>query len=284
MQSNRSSDLLRCRGVFVESSFGTAGTIALVFLLWCCVGCARMRPARGMRIVRHEKSIPVWSSGIAAKGTCEPSKETLSSSTFLLRNVLTKSECEEIVETSEKMGYTQDAPVSLGRDVRKNENCVWVMDDDFNRAIFERAKPLLPASLALFDETLQPCLGLNARWRLYKYNPTDVFKIHSDGAWTGAGLDAEGEYVDDIYHGTGLSWLTFLVYLNEDFEGGTTSFYTRDGRHNTLTVKPEQGSALCFFHGYHPLSPLHQGDLVTEGTKYVARTEVIYRHPPGLFA
>lgn len=48
---------------------------------------------------------------------------------FLLQNLVTPSECAALIRLSEAMGYTEDAPVSLGRDVRHNENCVWIADD-----------------------------------------------------------------------------------------------------------------------------------------------------------
>ena len=38
---------------------------------------------------------------------------------------------------------------------------------------------------------------------------------------------------------------------------------------------------LAFFHGHHPLSPLHDGAPVPRGVKYVVRTDVMYRAPPG---
>ena len=37
---------------------------------------------------------------------------------FVLSNVLAVDECEQILRLSEAMGYTEDAPVSLGRNVR----------------------------------------------------------------------------------------------------------------------------------------------------------------------
>jgi hypothetical protein len=43
-----------------------------------------------------------------------------------------------------------------------------------------------------------------------------------------------------------------------------------------LTVHVPKGGALCFFHGEHPLSPLHEGSLVTAGTKTVVRSDVLY--------
>lgn len=42
------------------------------------------------------------------------------------------------------------------------------------------------------------------------------------------------------------------------------------------TVNVPKGGALCFFHGEHPLSPLHEGSLVTAGTKTIVRSDVLY--------
>ena len=227
---------------------------------------------------------------------------------FVIQNVLTKEECQRFIDLSESMGYTPDAPVSLGRNIRHNENCVWMMNANINQQIFNRIQHLVPQSILFRDDVpnIGPPISLNQRWRLYKYNPNDVFKAHTDGAWAGSGINPEtGEYIQDIYDGTALSWLTFLIYLNDDFEGGSTKFpithnnnndeqnlFGDDNNHNNnknhqksssyFEVQPKQGSVLCFYHGYHPLSKLHEGSLVTNGTKYVARTEVLYTLPPEL--
>ena len=75
-----------------------------------------------------------------------------------------------------------------------------------------------------------------------------------------------------------LSKLTFLIYLNDDFGGGGTSFYapsTVDGVLDCRAVRPVAGSALVFPHGATSAA-LHEGSGVTHGTKYVIRSEVLY--------
>ena len=173
------------------------------------------------------------------------------------------------------MGYSEDAPVSLARDVRQNENCVWIADEALNDAIFERARACLPAGV-----DGGPLVGLNRRWRLYKYNPGDIFKVHTDGSWPGSGLDKSGKLVKDIF-GDRWSQLTFVLYLNDDFVGGATRFFSRPNGECTASVPAERGAALCFFHGEHPWSPLHEGGKVTRGTKYIIRSDVLYRFPDG---
>jgi hypothetical protein len=66
------------------------------------------------------------------------------------------------------------------------------------------------------------------------------------------------------------SQLTFLVYLNDGFEGGATAFHA--GR-ASLLVRPERGKALVFYH-----RQLHEGTPVARGRKYVLRADVMYRH------
>jgi len=55
--------------------------------------------------------------------------------------------------------------------------------------------------------------------------------------------------------------------LNEDFEGGTTMLIT-----NNQVITPKTGMLLLFDHKI-----LHAGLPVTSGTKYVLRTDVMYR-------
>lgn len=64
-----------------------------------------------------------------------------------------------------------------------------------------------------------------------------------------------------------------MVYLNDGFEGGETSFedsYTEDS-FDEFSVTPERGTALFFEHAVH-----HKGEPVLEGRKYVLRTDVMY--------
>lgn len=198
---------------------------------------------------------------------------------FVLSGVLTPAECDDLVRFAETVGYTEDAPVSLARNIRQNENCVWLADDQLNDGIFERCKKLLPQQV----EGCELC-GLNARWRLYKYNPSDIFRPHTDGSWPGSGLDSSGCLVRDKY-GDRWSQLTIVLYLNDEFEGGPTRFFYpvkggRNDEHRAVEAKAPRGGAVCFFHGEHPLSPLHEGGLVSKGTKYIIRSDVLYKLAP----
>merc|ERR1712063_165277 len=105
-----------------------------------------------------------------------------------------------------------------------------------------------------------------------KYGESDVFKAHTDGAWPGSAV-VDGEYQHDAF-GDRWSHLTFVVYLNDNFAGGETTFFSpaqggQRGMYHARSVPAKQGAACVFFHGQHPLSPLHEGSEVTSGTKYI---------------
>lgn len=74
------------------------------------------------------------------------------------------------------------------------------------------------------------------------------------------------------------SRLTLLIYLNDEFSGGYTTFFTPSiqGGLDAWPVRPVQGGAMIFPHGATEGSLLHEGSGVVEGAKYVIRTEVLY--------
>ena len=173
---------------------------------------------------------------------------------FLLHNFLTPQECERFIAQTEEVGY-EDAPIttSIGfvmrKDIRSNDR-VMLDHEELAQQLFERARPLLPATWFGWE-----LCGFNERFRFYRYDPGQHFAPHTDGYYE----NPKGER----------SHLTFMVYLNEGFEGGATTF--ERGR-ESLEVVPRTGLALVF---YHKL--LHEGAVVEKGRKYVLRTDVMYR-------
>ena len=72
-----------------------------------------------------------------------------------------------------------------------------------------------------------------------------------------------------------------MLYLNDDFEGGGTAFYTPSrevGSIDAHTVAPRQGSVLVFPHG-EAASLVHEGCFCKRGVKYIIRTDVLYSIP-----
>ncbi|MGK3760948.1 MAG: hypothetical protein ACI8RD_013266, partial [Bacillariaceae sp.] len=154
--------------------------------------------------------------------------------------------------------------------------------------------------------------GINRRWRFFRYGQGCVYRPHIDGSWpdsrltkikvkkdnnnnntaTTTGNDTSYEYKYEVDKtGNTRSYLTFLIYLNDNFDGGETKFYypvstttsTNNDNDNEKTslvargVIPKRGSVLVFPQG-NTASLLHEGSAVTKGIKYVIRTDVLYQH------
>ena len=81
--------------------------------------------------------------------------------------------------------------------------------------------------------------------------------------------DQFGLHVDVQDHATAKRYLAFLVYLNDDFKGGETTF-----PYNKLTIKPETGKVLVFPPTWqYP----HKGVPVKSGSpKYIMSTYLHY--------
>ena len=197
---------------------------------------------------------------------------------FQLLDVLGDAECAQLVAISDALGYHDDAPVSLPHHVRHNTNVNWVVDESIDGPIWERCRPLIPERVAG-----APALGLNARFRFYRYREGDFFRPHTDGAWPGSRV-RNGRLVHDAY-GDRISQMTMLLFLSDGYTGGRTLFYVREpggtsgGGAEAVGVATPKGAALCFPHGLHPLHCLHAGEPVSSGTKYIIRTDVLFGLP-----
>eukprot|EP00418_Pyrodinium_bahamense_P037453 CAMPEP_0179192802 /NCGR_PEP_ID=MMETSP0796-20121207/95802_1 /TAXON_ID=73915 /ORGANISM="Pyrodinium bahamense, Strain pbaha01" /LENGTH=309 /DNA_ID=CAMNT_0020897093 /DNA_START=5 /DNA_END=934 /DNA_ORIENTATION=- len=195
-------------------------------------------------------------------------------SAFLLRNLLTPAECDDIIAQAEAFGL-RDCGAS--RRVRVTDR-VSAMGEDLGRLLFARARPHLtdiimpaygqpPRGVPAMMEGLWAPQGLNPCFRVCRYSRGGFFLPHFDG-----GFD-----ISDTFR----SIKTFMLYLNDDFEGGPTNFYSAGQPHyrqpmlkNVIhSLRPEKGSCLVFNHQI-----THDGGELISGAKYILRTEVMYNH------
>lgn len=105
------------------------------------------------------------------------------------------------------------------------------------------------------NDSLEP-IGCNPNLRLYKYTKGHAFGRHVDGS--------------NSVEGTGDTLWTVLIYLSE-CRGGATRFYTSAKK--SVAFDPVPGSILLHLHGDHCLE--HEAEVVTQGTKYVLRTDLV---------
>src|SRR5688500_14106565 len=174
----------------------------------------------------------------------------ISNNIFTVDNFWTKQQCEAFTGKSESIGYeaatieTEKGYV-LNESVRNNNRVIY---KDFQLAtdIWKQLQPFAPRRIGN-----SIAVGLNELFRFYKYQVGQQFKKHRDQSFIRNDVEA--------------SYYTFMIYLNDDCEGGETSF-------NDLLIKPKQGMALIFQHDLE-----HAGNPVTQGVKYVLRTDIMYR-------
>ncbi|WP_444920445.1 prolyl hydroxylase family protein [Microbulbifer sp. CnH-101-G] len=200
---------------------------------------------------------------------------------FQLLNVFSNEECQRLIDITENIGYLPDAAVSLPREVRHNDSLTWVVDETTERLIWQRCSAFMQDPKDYF-EGREP-VGLNQRFRFYRYGEGDYFQFHTDGAWPGSQI-IDGQLVANGFPDR-FSEMTFLVLLSEDFDGGATRFrvnadnpYQQPSRHSMMDidVRTPAGSVLCFPHGMHPLHRIHSSTPITRGIKYIIRTDILF--------
>ncbi|MDJ0910975.1 MAG: 2OG-Fe(II) oxygenase [Woeseiaceae bacterium] len=169
---------------------------------------------------------------------------------FAIVDFLSTEECDRMVVRAEDAGFSE-APIDGTSgpivDSRVRNNSRVVFDDaELATDLWQRCEAFITSPI----QSWVP-VSLNERFRIYRYDQYQNFQWHSDGRFSRNEREESRQ--------------TFMVYLNDDFEGGATSF--RDFR-----VYPARGMALCFDHALS-----HEGSVVTNGRKYVLRTDVMYR-------
>jgi predicted 2-oxoglutarate/Fe(II)-dependent dioxygenase YbiX len=172
---------------------------------------------------------------------------------WTIDDFLSKEECDELIYSSEVAGY-EEAKVSLSsgaqmmKGLRNNDRLMY-KDDALASRLWEKLKSYCPESI---DNAV--AVGLNEMFRFYRYEEGQRFKRHIDGRFK---KDENTE-----------SRITFMVYLNEGYEGGETTF-------DNVRISAKTGKALCFIH-----EQKHESIPLASGIKYVLRSDVMYWSSP----
>lgn len=169
---------------------------------------------------------------------------------FLIKDFLTESECDHYISLSQEKVFEEAKINVFGRQqmnkgIRNNDRLM-IFDTAIAEEFFNKAEEFIPQ-----EHDGYQILNFNEMLRVYKYAPGQRFKMHRDGSY--------------IRNEREKSFYTFMIYLNDDFEGGETEF------ENLFTVAPKKGTALVF---HHPLR--HEGKTLVSGLKYVLRTDIMY--------
>ena len=173
-------------------------------------------------------------------------------------NMLSNSECDKIIELSrdkvERSTVIGNSKLNDISSVRTSKNTFLSNSID----------PLMKS----IDDRIQNIIGINPEnyedLQVVHYKPGTFYKAH----WDACDINKDPRCSEDYKKG-GYRFATFLLYLNDDIEGGETEFPLIGKK-----IKPEKGKGVLFFNlegdlsGRRELSK-HAGLPPTKGEKWM---------------
>ena len=147
--------------------------------------------------------------------------------------------------------FDNPSKVELINDKHRKYHRVQFQDENLLMNYIEKVK-------SLYSQKQKICVGMNKYIRLSKYEPGQFFGIHKDGI----NFDKDNKQ--------NMSYATLNIFLNEDFEGGETIFYTNDKKTVTLKCIPKTGRGSFFYS-----QQFHEGAKLLSGYKYLLRTDLM---------
>ena len=170
-------------------------------------------------------------------------------------NFLSNEECDKIIDMSKdklfiSKIYSKDED-TLASNFR-NSLQHWLTDDDiFIKNISDRIRKITNAKTN-YTEPLQ----------IVKYPENGYYNHHYDACTQTKEICAR------MNLGHGPRYMTFIIYLNDDFEGGETDFPNKN-----IKIKPLKGKGVLFYNtdinGNILNESLHAGLPVTKGIKWI---------------
>lgn len=165
-------------------------------------------------------------------------------------NILSPEECEKLIEHFDSESKSSDIKYidrGIANYFRLEEN-----NNTLSETLWNKIKDYIPRHYAGGE-----LVRLNKHFRFSKYEPGMRFDMHRDGT----NQDSYGNR----------SVLTLNIFLNNAFSGGETDFFNED-KSLYYSTKPKQGRAALFDGSW-----LHCGNEVSEGCKYLLRTDVMLK-------
>lgn len=249
-------------------------------------------------------------TGVASQKAQKVGLEAIVPDAFVLRHAFSKSACEDMIAACEELQFgsfnsgknnhgamqvivTEEVANTLFRQLARHMEPMVLADKSFlNNVQQDNLSTMNENSSGNSEEWA--ISGINRRWRIYRYSPDgkEAFAPHIDAGFPASSVSKNGELIFDATPSGEdiVSRFTVLIYLNDDFSGGHTKFYTpiyeSDTAEVIAAVKPEVGSILVFpqaigedqveYARYY--WPTHEGSPVTGGTrpKYVIRSDILY--------
>mmetsp|Transcript_13481 Transcript_13481/g.35096 ORF Transcript_13481/g.35096 Transcript_13481/m.35096 type:complete len:258 (+) Transcript_13481:28-801(+) len=218
--------------------------------------------------------------------------EVISGRAWLIPNVLSPTECEDLIAAAEAHSLQEPAK-EIVRTAHRTKD--W-RNEELGPRVMERLPAYILQALESSGVGTQVC-GLHPNWRIVRYEAGQVFRAHQDQSSYLKARTADGA------NDTLTSSHTLLIGLSAPgtYEGGATRFWPHFFENRSyaaqeaVDVHVPMGACLVF----EQKGLLHSGQPVEGGVKYVAQagllrsrpegsgklpTPSIFRTGPGLFA
>lgn len=203
------------------------------------------------------------------------SRISLGNNIYVLDNFFTAPECRSWIEYGGTIGFEQIEQAADGEYAHRTNGRIQMFNDGVADYIFKRLEPFLPSSM---DGRSGHSCSNNIR--LYKYSSGQRFGKHVDDSCLDERSGGESKFTVLIYLCDSSPGSTVLSQCDDGRDddnclvGGETVFY--NSRDRVLhSVSPAMGRLLL--HAQGPRCLTHEGAIVSAGTKYVLRTDVIYK-------
>jgi hypothetical protein len=205
-----------------------------------------------------------------------------------IKEIFTPQECQEILKNAKKYGFSSLSN-TYSKDQRDSSR-LCIFDENLSSTLWYRLEKIIGQ---ISNNKTHPFgFDVNGVWkpvfinncfRLSKYEKDSIgFKPHFDSQFSGS------FHLKSIF--------SLVIYLNDDFKGGKTKFYSKKNpqidlknfkgltlkeeiklnggmeSYDSKSIKPIVGNGMMFNHDI-----LHSGEKIKEGTKFVLRTDVVFQ-------
>lgn len=188
----------------------------------------------------------------------------LATDIFLFEEVISKDICKQILEIVEKYPDWKNAGIGkesiVNKSYRSNKVDYLTSRYGFNADIYyahntlgyyvkktiEKLNDIYAYPINLYDASLFTCISNDEGYQLLKYEKGEEYKLHVDASTTAKRV------------------LSIIIYLNDDYIGGETTFIRQN-----IKYKGKTGDILTFPSNH--CFP-HKAEKIISGTKYVMVT------------
>lgn len=169
---------------------------------------------------------------------------------YQIDNLLTPEECQKYMDMFKNKGDVENID-----DKHRKYHRVQFNDQELADKLYEKVKSYLSNKIKIIAD------GMNEHIRLSMYDPKQFFGIHKDGI----NFDKNNKQR--------MSYATLNIFLNDNFEGGATTFYEKDKSTVKFVCKPKMGSGAFFYS-----QQFHEGNKIISGHKFLIRTDFMINH------